>query len=49
MTEFFAGVGEGYAAGIWDETPRDRVEFRERYKRQLAAQAKKRASEEMGT
>ncbi len=49
MTEFFAGVGEGHAAGIWDETPRDRVEFRERYKRQLAAQAKKRASEEMGT
>jgi chlorophyllide a reductase subunit Y len=49
MTEFFAGVGEGYAAGIWEDTPQDRVEFRERYKRQLAAQAKKRAAEEMGT
>jgi chlorophyllide a reductase subunit Y len=48
MTEFFAGVGEGHAAGIWQQTPQDRADFRERYKRQLAAQAKKRAAEEMG-
>lgn len=48
MTEFFAGVGEGHATGIWQQTPQDRVDFRERYKRQLAAQAKKRAAEEMG-
>ena len=47
MTEFFSGVGEGFAAGVWEDTPKDRVEFRERYKRQLAAQAKKRAAEEM--
>ena len=47
MTEFFSGVGDGFAAGVWEDTPRDRVEFRERYKRQLAAQAKKRAAEEM--
>ena len=47
MKEFFAGVGEGFAAGVWEDTPKDRVEFRERYKRQLAAQAKKRAAEEM--
>jgi chlorophyllide a reductase subunit Y len=24
MKAFFAGVGEGYSAGIWEETPRDR-------------------------
>ena len=47
MTEFFSGVGEGFAAGVWEDTPKDRVEFRERYKRQLAAQAKKRVAEEM--
>ena len=47
MKEFFSGVGEGFAAGVWEDTPKDRVEFRERYKRQLAAQAKKRAAEEM--
>ena len=47
MTEFFSGVGDGFAAGVWEDTPRDRAEFRERYKRQLAAQAKKRAAEEM--
>ena len=49
MKEFFAGVGEGDAAGVWEDTPRDRAEFRERYRRQLAAQAKKREAEEMGT
>jgi 3,8-divinyl chlorophyllide a/chlorophyllide a reductase subunit Y len=47
MKEFFSGVGEGFAAGIWENVPKDRTEFRERYKRQLAAQAKKRAVEEM--
>ena len=24
MKEFFSGVGEGYAAGVWEDTPRDR-------------------------
>jgi 3,8-divinyl chlorophyllide a/chlorophyllide a reductase subunit Y len=47
MKEFFSGVGEGYAAGIWEDLPKDRPEFRERSRRQLAAQAKKRAVEEM--
>lgn len=28
MRSFFAGVGEGHAAGIWQDTPRDRPEFR---------------------
>lgn len=30
MRQFFAGVGEGHAAGIWQEVPRDRPEFRKR-------------------
>lgn len=36
---FFDGVGSGHAAGIWEQTPADRPEFRERYRRQLAKQA----------
>ncbi len=47
MKAFFAGVGEGYAAGVWEDVPRDRPEFRELYKRQLAKLAKKRKAEEM--
>jgi chlorophyllide a reductase subunit Y len=46
MKEFFAGVGEGFAAGIWEETPEDRPEFRERYKRLIERQAKARKAEE---
>ena len=48
MKAFFAGVGEGHAAGVWEDVPRDRPEFRELYKRQLAKLAKKRKAEEMG-
>ena len=32
---FFAGVGEGHAAGVWEDTPKDRPEYREQYRRQL--------------
>jgi len=46
MKEFFAGVGEGFAAGIWEDTPKERIEFRERYKRQIERQAKARKAEE---
>ncbi len=46
MKEFFSGVGEGYAAGVWSDTPKDRVDFRERYKRQMEKQAKARKAEE---
>jgi chlorophyllide a reductase subunit Y len=28
MRTFFAGVGQGHAAGIWQDVPRDRPEFR---------------------
>jgi len=44
---FFAGAGEGAAAGIWQDVPHDRPEFREQHKRQLAKAAAKRKSEEM--
>jgi chlorophyllide a reductase subunit Y len=30
MREFFEGVGTGYAAGVWEDTPVDRPEFRRR-------------------
>ncbi len=43
MTAFFDGVGQGHAAGVWEETPADRPEFRARYAKTLAAQ---RAQEE---
>jgi chlorophyllide a reductase subunit Y len=36
MKSFFAEVGEGHAAGIWEDVPKDRPEFR---KRQLARNA----------
>jgi chlorophyllide a reductase subunit Y len=47
MKEFFAGVGEGHAAGIWEDVPQDRPEFREHYKRHLAKLARQRKAEEM--
>ena len=46
MRDFFEGVGEGHAAGVWEDTPRDRPEFRERTRRQLAAKAKAARAEE---
>jgi len=46
MKNFFSGIGEGFAAGIWDDAPRDRPEFRERYKRQIERGAKARKIEE---
>ena len=47
MREFFAGVGEGATAGIWQDLPKDHPQFRAHYKKQLAAQAKARKAEEM--
>jgi chlorophyllide a reductase subunit Y len=47
MKDFFAGVGEGHAAGVWEETPVDRPEFRKKYAGMLAAKAK--AEEAVGT
>lgn len=45
MKAFFEGVGTGHAAGVWETTPVDRPEFREKYRRQLDNQAKRRAAE----
>jgi 3,8-divinyl chlorophyllide a/chlorophyllide a reductase subunit Y len=41
MREFFEGVGSGDAAGVWEEVPRDRPEFRSFYRRQLEKKRKK--------
>ena len=40
MSEFFEGVGEGFATGIWTEMPQDRPEFKAKYAKQLATVAK---------
>ena len=37
MSAFFAGVGEGHAAGIWEDVPRDRPEFRKKFAARMAA------------
>ena len=41
MKEFFEGVGEGYAAGVWEDTPKDRPEFAKKYAARLKAQPQK--------
>jgi chlorophyllide a reductase subunit Y len=48
MKAFFEGVGTGHTAGVWQQTPEDHPQFRERYKLQLAKLAAKRKAEEMG-
>ena len=40
MSEFFEGVGEGFATGVWTETPQDRPEFKAKYAKLQAAAAK---------
>jgi chlorophyllide a reductase subunit Y len=47
MKEFFDGVGEGHAAGIWEDVPQDNPQFRAEYKRRLDKEVKKHKSEEM--
>src|SRR6201996_5327868 len=47
MKEFFGDVGQGHGAGIWEDTPKDNVAFREKYKKQIEAQTRKRKAEEM--
>jgi chlorophyllide a reductase subunit Y len=47
MKKFFGDVGQGYGAGVWEETPVDRPEFREatrkKNERKLNARAKESA------
>ena len=47
MKAFFGDVGSGYKAGVWEEVPQDRPEFREHYKRHIAKLARARKAEEM--
>jgi hypothetical protein len=48
MQEFFGGVGVGHAAGYgFADTPVDRPEVKERFRRHMIGQAKKRKAEEM--
>jgi chlorophyllide a reductase subunit Y len=37
MTAFFEGVGAGHAAGVWEDQPVDRPEFKARYAKTMAA------------
>lgn len=46
MTAFFDGVGDGHAAGIWEDVPHDRADYRERYARRMAKAAKPDLSKE---
>ncbi|MBU6373816.1 MAG: chlorophyllide a reductase subunit Y [Alphaproteobacteria bacterium] len=47
MRAFFEGVGEGHAAGVWEDTPQDRPEFKARYAK--LAEAARKAEEAVGT
>lgn len=47
MAEFFEGVGDGYATGVWTDTPRDNPEFKIKYAKQR--QAHDLAKEAVGT
>jgi chlorophyllide a reductase subunit Y len=46
MTAFFEGVGEGDTAGVWEDTPKLRPEFRETTRKRLEKAAKARKTEE---
>ncbi len=47
MTAFFEGVGAGDTAGVWQDEPQSRPEFKARYAKSIAAQRK--AEEAVGT
>jgi chlorophyllide a reductase subunit Y len=47
MNAFFEGVGTGDTAGVWEETPQERPEFKAKYAKALAAT--KAAEEAVGT
>ena len=47
MREFFGEAGSGDRAGVWEDTPQLRPEFRAETRRQLAKLAKRRKAEEM--
>jgi chlorophyllide a reductase subunit Y len=39
MSEFFDGVGTGHAAGVWEETPQDRPQFKKKFAAKAARAA----------
>jgi chlorophyllide a reductase subunit Y len=47
MRDFFEGVGQGHAAGVWEDVPKDERTFRmkEKRKRITAEQAREKAIE----
>ncbi len=47
MKDFFDGAGNGDSAGVWEEVPAARPEFRAETRRKLEKMAKKRKAEEM--
>jgi chlorophyllide a reductase subunit Y len=47
MHDFFGGTGTGDAAGVWQQVPVARPEFREHTRRQVIKMMKKRKAEEM--
>ncbi len=44
MRDFFEGVGDGDTAGVWEETPEIKADFRAKQRRKLAVQAKRAAN-----
>ena len=47
MSEFFGPVGQGDAAGVWEQVPQPQTAFRADTRRQLQKLARKRKAEEM--
>ncbi len=47
MRAFFEGVGEGETTGVWEGDPNRHPEFRERYAKKLAKQARAAKAEQM--
>ncbi len=47
MREFFEGVGTGFSAGVWEDTPTDRPAFKAKYAAKMVAAAK--AEESVGS
>jgi chlorophyllide a reductase subunit Y len=48
MKAFFGDVGEGDKAGVWEDTPVDRPEFRALTRRRVQKALAQRKAEEMG-
>ncbi|MEO1725195.1 MAG: chlorophyllide a reductase subunit Y [Pseudomonadota bacterium] len=50
MRAFFEGVGHQHSAGVWEETPKDRPDFRKKFARQLERMRERQGrEEEIGT